>query len=80
MVYKNNDELNELIGKASKAVGTDADNLKKTIDSGKLDDLVKKMKPQDAKKLEEIIKNPKLAEQMLKTPQAQALIKHFMKK
>lgn len=77
--YKNNNNINDLIRQASSKVGADPSQLKKTIDSGKLDDLVKKMNPNDAKRFQEILNNPQLAQQMLNTPQAQALIKSFMK-
>lgn len=79
MVYKNNDSINDLLKQAGDKIGTDPAKLKQTIDSGKLDDLVKKMNPRDAQKFQEILGNPQLAQQMLNTPQAQMLIKQFMK-
>ncbi|MEG0691591.1 MAG: hypothetical protein RR444_00740 [Oscillospiraceae bacterium] len=79
MVYKNNDSINDLLKQAGDKIGTDPGKLKQTIDSGKLDDLVKKMNPRDAQKFQEILSNPQLAQQMLNTPQAQMLIKQFMK-
>jgi hypothetical protein len=79
MTYQNNNGLNDLIQEAGRRSGVDPASLKRTIDSGKLDDLAAKMKPKDAERLRQVLSNPKLAEQMLKTPQAQQLIRQFMK-
>lgn len=79
MTYQNNNGLNDLIQEAGRRSGVDPASLKRTIDSGKLDDLAAKMKPKDAERLRQVLGNPKLAEQMLKTPQAQQLIRQFMK-
>ena len=79
MTYQNNNGLNDLIQEAGRRSGVDPASLKRTIDSGKLDDLAAKMKPKDAERLRQVLSIPKLAEQMLKTPQAQQLIRQFMK-
>ena len=79
MTYQNNNGLNDLIQEAGRRSGVDPASLKRTIDSGKLDDLAAKMKPKDAERLRQVLSNPKLAEQMMKTPQAQQLIRQFMK-
>ena len=79
MTFKNNDSINQLINEAGKKTGVDPQNLKKTIDSGKLDDLLQKMNPRDAEKFRQIVQNPQLAQQMLNTPQAKMLIKQFIK-
>lgn len=79
MTFKNNDSLNELINQAGQKIGENPQNIKNAIDSGKLDELVKKMRPEDQKRFTEVMSNPDLARQMLQTPQAQALIKKFMK-
>ena len=79
MTFQNNDGLNDLINQAGKAAGVDPKNLKQTIDSGKLDNLLSKLNPKDADKFRQIVQNPKMAEQMLNTPQAKLLIKQFMK-
>ena len=79
MQFKNNDSLNDLINQAGKTTGVDPQNLKATIDSGKLDNLLAKMNPKDAAKFQQIVQNPQLAQQMLNTPQAKMLIKQFMK-
>ena len=79
MTFQNNDGLNDLINQAGKAAGVDPTSLKQTIDTGKLDSLLSKLSPKDAEKFRQIVQNPKMAEQMLNTPQAKLLIKQFMK-
>ena len=79
MQFQNNNNLNDLINQAGRSAGVDPSSLKQTIDSGKLDQLLGKMRPQDAAKFQQIVQNPQLAQQMLNTPQAKLLIKQFMK-
>lgn len=79
MGYANDNSLNDLIKQAGQKTGIDPKNIKQNIDSGKLDDLLSKLNPADAKKFQEALSNPQLAQQMLNTPQAQMLIKKFMK-
>ena len=79
MSFKNDNSLNDLINKAGQKTGIDPNTLKQNIDNGKLDSLVSKMNPADAARFKQILNNPQLAQQMLNTPQAQMLIKKFMK-
>lgn len=79
MIFKDNNSMESFINMASQKIGTNPQDMKKKIDSGKLDNLISTMKPQDAKKIQDILSNPALAQQMLNTPQAQMLIKQFMK-
>lgn len=79
MEFKNNNSINDLIHQAGMKTGINPDNIKQNIDSGKLDDLVSKMSPNDAAKFKQLMANPAMAQQMLNTPQAQMLIKRFMK-
>ena len=79
MTYKNNSQLDDLIRQAGQKAGVDPASLKNTIDSGKLDQLLQKMNPKDEQRLEQVLGNPKLAQQMLNTPQAKKLIQQFMK-
>jgi len=78
MTFQNNDSINQLINEAGKRAGVDPGSLKRTIDSGKLDDLLAKMDQKDADKFRKIVQSPELARQLLKTPQAQKLIQQFM--
>lgn len=73
MTFKDNDSLNELINEAGQKIGENPADIKNAIDSGKLDSLVKKMKPEDQKRFTEIISNPALAQKMLQTPRGAKL-------
>lgn len=79
MAFQNNSQYDDLIKQAGRSVGANPNELKQSIDSGKLDDLLKKMRPADAAKFQQIVNNPQLSKQLLNTPQAQALIKKFLK-
>ena len=79
MPFQNNNNYDELIRQAGQKAGVDPGSLKQSIDSGKLDALLAKMRPQDAARFQQIVNDPKLAEQILSTPQAKLLIKQFMK-
>lgn len=79
MTFQHNDNLNDLIQQAGRSAGVNPNQLKQAVDSGKLDDLLKKMRPQDAQRFQQILSNPQLAQQMLNTPQAKRLIRQFMK-
>lgn len=70
--------LKDLLNQAGQKAGIDPRVLKEKADSGKLDEIVANMRPQDAANFQRIMSNPALAQQMLNTPQAQALIRKFM--
>lgn len=74
-----NQNLNDLLNQASQKTGMDINNLKNNINNGQLNSLISKMKPNDAARFQEALNNPQLAQQMLSSPQAQMLIKKFMK-
>lgn len=74
-----NDNLNDLLNQASQKTGMDINNLKNNINNGQLNSLLSKMKPNDAARFQEVLNNPQLAQQMLSSPQAQMLMKKFMK-
>lgn len=80
MSFQNNNQYDNLIRQVGNQTGTNPQELKNAIDSGKLDELLKNMKPADAAKFQAILNNQTLAEQLLKSPQAQALIKNFLGK
>lgn len=79
MAFQNNNQYDDLIKQASGKIGANPDDMKKTIDSGKLDEILKKMNPKDAAAFQKIVNDPQLAQQMLNTPQAQLLLKRFLK-
>ena len=74
---QNKDTLSELINEAGKKAGVNPATLQQNVQNGQLDALLANMKPQDAKRLQEILNNPALAKQILNTPQAQKLVRRF---
>ena len=70
---QNNDALSALLNEAGKKAGVNPATLKQNV----LDALLANMKPQDAKRFQEILNNPALAKQLLNTPGAQKLIRRF---
>lgn len=79
MQWKDNHSYDELIRQAGQKAGVDPQRIRQTIDAGKLDDLLSRMKPQDAERFRQIVADPELARKMLDTPQARLLIKQFLK-
>jgi len=69
------EQLNEMLKMASKHLGTDPETLKSKLQSENVGDVVKNMKNSEASKIQKFLKNPKLAQQLLNSPQAQELIK-----
>ena len=72
--YHSND-VSSLIGKASQTIGTSPQQLKQQIDNGKLDNIVSKLSPQQAKNFQDIINDPEKAKKLMETPQAKMLMK-----
>ena len=79
MPYQNSHELDPLIRKAGESTGIDPQEIRRAVDAGKLDALLGKLRPQDAARFAQIVNDPKLAEQMLASPQAKRLIAQFLK-
>lgn len=74
-----NPQMEALIRLASNAVGQDPAKVREAVEGGKLDALMTKLKPADAARLQQILQNPKLAEQLLASPQARELLRRFLK-
>lgn len=73
----NGNSLNELINQASKKIGTSPDNLKKQVDNGKLEEIIKKLPPKQAENFKNILNNPEMAQKLMQTPQAKMIMKKF---
>ena len=80
MAELDREKVGEAINEMSGQLGADGVKLKSAFDSGSLDTILKNLKPQDAQKLQSILQNKEETERLLKSPQAQALMKYFMKK
>lgn len=72
---QNSDALAALLQQAAKATGSDPAALAQSAKSGKLKDLTGKMQPQDARRFQAMLNDPKQVEQLLNSPQAKALLK-----
>lgn len=73
----NSQNLGELIGRASEKIGTSPQNLKQQIDSGKVDDIIRKLPPKQAENFKNILNNPEMAKKLMETPQAKMIMKQF---
>ena len=66
-------QLNGLLNAVSRKIGVPADQLKKGLEEGKFDSALSAMGDSDAAKFQQAVKNPKLVEKLMSTPQAKAL-------
>ena len=62
-----------LLKAVSKKLGVPPEELKKQLEAGKFDAALSNMSKGDAEKFNMALKNPKLIEKFISTPQAQAL-------
>lgn len=69
--------MNDLINQASKNLGTNPQTLKKQIENGKLEEIMKKLPPQQAKNFQNILNNPEMAKKLMQMPQAKMIMKKF---
>lgn len=67
--------LNGLLDVVSKKIGVSPEKLKNDLESGKFDSAISGMSKSDAVKFQQAVKNPKLVEKLMSTPQAKALYK-----
>lgn len=74
----NQNELQNLLNTAAKRLGTSPDALKQGAQNGDLTKLLGNLNPNDAKKFQQVLNDPKAAEKLLSTPQAQELMKKFL--
>ena len=64
-----------LLNVVSKKLGVSPEKLKKELEEGKFDSAISAMNAKDAAKFQQAVKNPKLVEKLMSTPQAQSLYK-----
>jgi hypothetical protein len=74
---KNLDALLNIVGSK---LNIPPETLRKQLEAGEFDKAINGMNPNDAVKFRQIMNNPKLAEQLMSAPQAQALYKKIMGK
>ena len=71
----NPQNLDALLKVVSSKLGTSPDKLKSELENGKFDSALNGMNSNDAAKFQQVLQNPKLMEQFMSAPQAQALYK-----
>lgn len=69
--------MNELIQQASKKIGTSPEQLRQQVENGKLQEVMGKLSPQQAKDFQNLLNNPELAKRLMETPQAKTLLQKF---
>lgn len=72
-------QMEQLLKVVSSKLGVSPESLRKDLESGKFDSALKNMKPAEAATFNKMISNPKLLEQFMSTPQAQALYNKLTK-
>ena len=68
-------KANELLNVVRKKMNIPADEIKKQLEAGMFDADLNKIIKSDSAKFNQIMKNPKMIEKLISTPQAQALYK-----
>lgn len=71
-------ELNKMIKQASQKTRADPKKLEQAISSNSLESVLNNLKPEDADKLQKLLSDKAATERMLKSPQAQMLLKKFL--
>lgn len=67
--------LNGLLEVISKKIGVSPSKLKSELEEGKFDSALSAMNKNDAEKFQQAVKNPKLVEKLMSTPQAKSIYK-----
>ncbi len=70
--------LNGLLEVVGKKVGVSPEKLKSELEAGKFDSAIAAMSKSDAEKFRQAVKNRKLVEKLMSTPQAKAIYKKLM--
>ncbi len=71
--------LDELVGRAGKALGTSENEVRKAAQSGDIAKLLGKLTPAQAQQLKKALSDENAAKKLLSTPAAQALLKGLKK-
>lgn len=73
----NKEKVELLLNKASRKLGCSPSELQAQLQKGQLDAALKNVTPEQSAKINRLISNPKALDEVLKSPQAQALIKQL---
>ncbi len=75
---KQNPNTNRLLEMVGKKLGKDPNTLQQQLAAGKYDSVLNSLNPNDSQKLQTLLNNPKLAQQVINTPQAQQMLKKLL--
>lgn len=71
-------QIQDIINSLSKRLGENPDKLKQNAQSGDIGKILNQMDRKQAQKVQNILNDKEQTERLLKTPQAQALLKKLM--
>lgn len=72
---KNKNNTNKMLDDLSRRLGVPQDKIKSVAQSGNIQELLDNTDSKNAEKIRAVLDDPKKTEQLLNSPQAQALIK-----
>lgn len=72
-------DMQQLLEIASSKLGISPEKLKQQAESGKIEDALGNLSSGQANQLKQLMSNPQAINMLLKSPQAQAVIKNLMK-
>ena len=75
----NNEKMSKFMDVASQKLGISPDKLKNMAQSGNADEIFKNLKPEDSKKLQQILSNKAATKEIFSSPQAQNILKSLFK-
>ncbi len=71
----NNANYDKMFEMLSKRIGTDPEKLRSVAQNGSIEDLMRSMNPNDAMKIQNLLQNKTELERLMKSEQAQAILK-----
>ena len=70
-----NSSMEKMIQLASSKLGVSPEKLKRTLESGNIEDMLGSMRREDADKLKKLMNDPSAKEKLLSSPEAAKIIK-----
>ena len=70
-----NKNMNKLINELSKKLGVSSDKIQSAAENGNVNEILKSSDSSNARKMEDILKDPQQTKEILNSPQAQKLLK-----
>ena len=70
-----NKNMNKLINELSKKLGVSSEKIQSAAENGNVNEILKSSDSSNARKMEDILKDPQKTKEILNSPQAQKLLK-----